>query len=147
MANLNAVMIIGRLTKDPETRHTGRGTPLCEISVATTRVWKDDSGEKQEESTFVDVVLWSRQAEIAQEYLKKGREVFISGRLQLDSWEDRATGQKRSRLRVVAENMQLLGGRQESRAGSPTGPARPAGPSTRRTAEVPVVESGFDVDF
>jgi single-strand DNA-binding protein len=111
MANLNSVMIIGRLTRDPETRYTAKGTPLCEISVATTRIWKDDTGEKQEESTFIDCILWRRQAEIAQQYLQKGREVFISGRLQLDSWEDRQTGQKRSRLRVVAENMQLLGGK------------------------------------
>jgi single-strand DNA-binding protein len=80
------------------------------------RAYTTDSGEKREEVTFVDVTLWGRTAEVASEYLKKGRPVFIEGRLQMDTWDDKQTGQKRTRLRVVAENMQLLGGRPPSGA-------------------------------
>ncbi|NJM37831.1 MAG: single-stranded DNA-binding protein [Akkermansiaceae bacterium] len=110
MANLNKVMLIGNLTRDPELRHTPKGTAVSEISLAINRVWKDDSGQKQEDTTFVEVTLWGRQAELAQQYLTKGRPVYIEGRLQLDSWDDKETGKKRSKIRVIAENMQFLGG-------------------------------------
>jgi single-strand DNA-binding protein len=131
MANLNRVMLIGNLVRDPELRYTPKGTALAEISVAVNRVYKGEDGTRQEETTFIDCTLWSRLAEIAGQYLKKGRLVFLDGRLQLDSWEDRQTGQKRSRMRVVAENLQLLGSRQESEAASP-GTARPAGTTVSR---------------
>jgi single-strand DNA-binding protein len=114
MANLNRVLLIGNLTRDPEVRYTPKGTPVTEIGLAVNRIYSGEDGEKKEETTFVDVTLWARQAEIAGQYLKKGRPVFIEGRLQLDSWDDKQTGQKRSRLRVVAESLQLLGSRQES---------------------------------
>jgi single-strand DNA-binding protein len=114
MANLNRVLLIGNLTRDPEVRYTPKGTPVTEIGLAVNRIYSWEDGEKKEETTFVDVTLWARQAEIAGQYLKKGRPVFIEGRLQLDSWDDKQTGQKRSRLRVVAESLQLLGSRQES---------------------------------
>src|ERR1700734_400752 len=122
MANLNRVLLIGNLTRDPEVRYTPKGTPVTEISVAVNRVCSGEDGEKKEETTFVDVTLWARQAEIAGQYLKKGRPVFIEGRLQLDTWDDKQTGQKRSRLRVVAENLQLLGGRQEGESSAPSAP-------------------------
>jgi single-strand DNA-binding protein len=131
MANLNRVMLIGNLVRDPELRYTPKGTALAEISVAVNRVYKSEDGTRQEETTFIDCTLWSRLAEIAGQYLKKGRPVYLDGRLQLDSWEDRQTGQKRSRIRVVAENLQLLGSRQESEAASP-GTARPAGTPVSR---------------
>jgi single-strand DNA-binding protein len=118
MANLNRVLLIGNLTRDPEVRYTPKGTAVADIGIAVNRVYSGEDGEKKEEVTFVDVTLWARQAEVAQEYLKKGRQVFIEGRLQLDTWDDKQTGQKRSRLRVVAENMQMLGSRGESEAGS-----------------------------
>jgi single-strand DNA-binding protein len=111
MANLNRVLLIGNLTRDPELRYTPKGTAVTEIGLAVNRIFSGEDGEKKEETTFVDVTLWARQAEIAGQYLKKGRPVFIEGRLQLDSWDDKQTGQKRSRLRVVAENLQLLGSR------------------------------------
>jgi single-strand DNA-binding protein len=111
MANLNKVLLLGNVTRDPEVRYTPKGSAVCDLGVAVNRAYTTDSGEKREEVTFVDVTLWGRTAEIAGEYLKKGRPVFIEGRLQMDSWDDKQTGQKRSRLRVVAENMQLLGGR------------------------------------
>jgi single-strand DNA-binding protein len=113
MANLNRVLLIGNLTRDPDLRYTPKGTAVAEIAVAINRIYSGDDGERKEETTFVDITLWSRLAEIAGQYLKKGRPVFIEGRLQLDTWDDKQTGQKRSRMRVVAENMQLLGSRQE----------------------------------
>src|SRR6516165_8166355 len=105
MANLNRVLLIGNLTRDPEIRYTPKGTALAEIALAINRTWKGDDGEKQEDTTFVDITLWAGLAEIAEKYLHKGRPVFIEGRLQLDSWDDKQTGQKRYRLRVVAENL------------------------------------------
>ena len=111
MASFNKVILLGNLTRDPEVRYTPKGSAVCDLGVAVNRQYTLDSGEKREEVTFVDVVLWSRLAEIAGEYLKKGRPVFIEGRLQLDTWDDKQTGQKRSKLRVIGETMQLLGGR------------------------------------
>ncbi len=114
MANLNKVMIIGNLTADPEVRTTPRGTSLTELRLAVNRVsGGQGEGERREETTFLDVTCWGRTGEIAAQYLAKGRPVFIEGRLQQDTWEDKQTGQRRSRIRIVAENLQLLGGRGE----------------------------------
>ena len=129
MPNLNRVLLIGNLTRDPDVRYTPKGTAVAEIGLAVNRIYSGDDGEKKEEVTFVDVTLWARQAEVAGQYLKKGRPVFIEGRLQLDSWDDKQTGQKRHRLRVVAENLQMLGGRPESEGSS--SPATP--PAVRRS--------------
>lgn len=112
MASLNKVMLIGNCTRDPEVRYTPKGTAVTDLGLAINRYYTTDSGEKQEETTFVDVTLWGRTAEIAAEYLKKGKPVFIEGRLQLDSWDDKQTGQKRSKLKVVGDGLQLLGGRE-----------------------------------
>jgi single-strand DNA-binding protein len=111
MASFNKVILLGNLTRDPEVRYTPKGSAVCDLGLAVNRQYTLDSGEKREEVTFVDVVLWARLAEIAGEYLKKGRPVFIEGRLQLDTWDDKQSGQKRSKLRVIGETMQLLGGR------------------------------------
>lgn len=111
MANLNKVMLIGNVTRDPEIKYTPKGSAVTDLGIAVNRVFTPEGGEKREETTFVDVTLWGRQAEIAGEYCKKGRSIYIEGRLQLDSWEDKASGQKRSKLRVVGENFQLLGPR------------------------------------
>ena len=133
MANLNRVLLIGNLTRDPEIRYTPKGTAVAEIGIAINRVFSGEDGEKREEVTFVDITLWSRLAEIAEQYLKKGRPVFIEGRLQLDSWDDKQTGQKRSRLRVVAENLQMLGARGEGEPGGTGGGA----PAPRRSGPAP----------
>ncbi|HWY41839.1 MAG TPA: single-stranded DNA-binding protein [Chthoniobacterales bacterium] len=109
MASFNKVILLGNLTRDPEVRYTPKGSAVCDLGIAVNRQYTLDSGEKREEVTFVDVVLWSRLAEIAGEYLKKGRPIFIEGRLQLDTWDDKQSGQKRSKLRVIGETMQLLG--------------------------------------
>ena len=109
MANVNKVMLLGNLTRDPELRYTPKGTACAEISLALNRVRSGENGEKIEEVDFVDVTLWGKTAELANQYLVKGRPVFIEGRLQYDTWDDKATGEKRSRLRVVGENLQFVG--------------------------------------
>lgn len=111
MASLNKVMLIGNVTRDPEVKFTPKGSAVADLGLAVNRVYTNQSGEKTEEVTYVDVELWDRLAEIAGEYAKKGRPVFIEGRLRLDSWEDKQSGQKRNRLKVVAEGLQLLGSR------------------------------------
>ena len=118
MASFNKVILLGNLTRDPEVRYTPKGSAVCDLGVAVNRVYTTDSGEKREEATFVDVTFWGRTAEVAGEYLKKGRPIFIEGRLQLDSWEDKQSGQKRSKLKVIGETMQLLGGRAAGGAGA-----------------------------
>ena len=110
MANVNKVMLLGNITRDLEVRYTPKGTAVCDLGMAVNRIRTGDNGERIEEVTYVDVTLWGRQAELAGQYLSKGRSVFIEGRLQLDQWDDKTTGQKRSRLRVVGENMQFIGG-------------------------------------
>ncbi len=112
MGDFNKVMILGRLTRDPEVRFTPNGTPVCDIGLAVgRRVGGGESGmERREETTYIDVTLWNRQAELAGQYLAKGRELFVEGRLTLDSWDDKTTGQKRTKLKVVCENMQFIGG-------------------------------------
>jgi len=127
MANFNKVMLMGNLTRDPEVRYTPKGTAVAEIGLAVNRIYSGENNEKREETTFVDVTLWGRTAEVAGEYLKKGRPVFIEGRLQLDLWEDKQSGQKRSKLRVVAEGMQLIG----SRGGSGSSEGDEAASSSR----------------
>src|SRR5689334_13459114 len=122
MASFNKVILLGNLTRDPEVRYTPKGSAVCDLGLAVNRSYTMDSGEKREEVTFVDVVLWSRLAEIAGEYLKKGRGVFIEGRLQLDTWDDKQTGQKRSKLKAVGEHLQLLGSRGGGAQGEGTEP-------------------------
>jgi single-strand DNA-binding protein len=128
MASFNKVILLGNLTRDPEVRYTPKGSAVCDLGIAVNRSYTLDSGEKREEVTFVDVVLWSRLAEIAGEYLKKGRPIFIEGRLQLDTWDDKQSGQKRSKLRVIGETMQLLGGRPPGAGGGAAegGESRPS---------------------
>src|SRR5438128_6841773 len=117
MASFNKVILLGNLTRDPEVRYTPKGSAVCDLGLAVNRQYTLENGERREEVTYVDVVLWARLAEIAAEYLKKGRPVFIEGRLQLDTWDDKQSGQKRSKMRVIGENMQMLG----SRGGGPGG--------------------------
>jgi single-strand DNA-binding protein len=138
MASFNKVILLGNLTRDPEVRYTPKGSAVCDLGLAVNRNYTLDNGEKREEVTFVDVVLWARLAEIAGEYLKKGRPVFIEGRLQMDSWDDKQTGQKRTKIRVVGETMQLLGSRPSGSGGGesqeterPPRPAEKSAPATK----------------
>lgn len=139
-SSLNKVTLLGNLTRDPEIRYTPKGTAVCEVGLAMNRVFSGDNGERREETTFVDVTLWGRTAEIAAEYLKKGRATLIEGRLQLDTWDDKQTGQKRSKLKVVGENLVLLPGGSPREGGEGGGaPSRPpqqrSGPPQRQATE------------
>jgi single-strand DNA-binding protein len=109
MANLNKVMLIGNLTRDPELRVTPKGTAICTFSLAVNRKFKDESGGEREEVTYVDIEAWSKQGETISKYCTKGRPLFVEGRLRLDQWEDKNTKEKRSRMKVVLENFQFLG--------------------------------------
>ncbi|MBI4576824.1 MAG: single-stranded DNA-binding protein [Planctomycetes bacterium] len=116
MTGLNRVYLLGRLTRDPELRYTGQGAAVCDFGVAVNRVYTDARGERKEEACFVDCVAWARLAEVVHGHLTKGRRVLLEGRLQYDQYQS-AQGERRSRLRVVAENVQFLDG--------PPGTARP----------------------
>ena len=118
MASFNKVILMGNLTRDPQVRYTPSGSAVAELGLAVNRSWFDkQSNSRKEETTFVDVTVWGRTAEIAGEYLSKGRSVMIEGRLQMDQWEDKQSGQKRSKLKVVCENMTMVGGRGEGGGG------------------------------
>ena len=108
MANFNKVILIGNLTRDPELRYTPKGTAIAKIGLAINRTWKTETGETKEEVTFVDIDAFGRQAETLGQYMKKGRPIMIEGRLKLDTWDDKQTNQKRSRLGVVLETFQFL---------------------------------------
>ena len=116
MASFNRVILVGNLTRDVELRYTAQGTPVTEIGLAVNdRVKRND--EWVDETTFVDITLWARTAEVASEYLSKGSAVLIEGRLKLDSWDDKEDGKKRYKLRVVGEKMQMLGSRKAGGSG------------------------------
>ncbi len=124
MASYNRVILVGNLTRDPELRYISSGTPVTDIGLAVNDRRKNASGEWVEETQFIDITLWARQAEIASEYLSKGSSVLIEGRLKFDTWESRE-GEKRSKLRVVGERMQMLSSR--SGGGGGGGGARSGG--------------------
>lgn len=107
--NYNKVMLAGNITRDIEIRYTPKGTAVADIGLAVNRVRTGEGGERIEETTFVDVTLWGRTAEVAHKYSGKGRPLFVEGRLHMDSWDDKTSGQKRTKLKVVADNIQLLG--------------------------------------
>ena len=113
MPNLNDVRLMGNLTRDPEVRYTPGGKAVLDISLAINRNWTTDNGEKREETTFVDITLWGRVAEVVGQYCVKGSPLYVAGRLTLDQWDDRETGQKRSKLKVIGDNIQLLGSKPE----------------------------------
>src|SRR5436190_8726403 len=106
MANFNKVILAGNLTRDPELRYTPKGTAIARIGLAINRTWKDETGATKEEVTFVDVDAFGRTGEVIAQYLKKGRPILMEGRLRYDSWDDKQTGQKRSKLGVVCESFQ-----------------------------------------
>jgi single-strand DNA-binding protein len=115
MASVNKVILVGNLGRDPETRYTTGGDAVTNIRVATTDTWKDKNGDKQEKTEWHTVVFFGRQAEIAGEYLKKGRQVYVEGRLQTRKWQDKE-GQDRYTTEIVADRMQMLGSREGSGA-------------------------------
>ena len=117
MPNLNKVMLMGNLTRDPEIKYTPKGTAIANFGIAVNRNYSTEGGEKREEVTFIDIEAFGRTAEIIGEYFKKGRPIYVEGRLKLDSWEDKQTGQKKSKLRVVADSFEFLGSREGGAGG------------------------------
>jgi single-strand DNA-binding protein len=116
MPSLNKVMLMGNLTRDPELRVTPKGTPICQFGLAINRTFKLESGETREEVTFVDVEAWGKQGETIAKYLTKGKPMFVEGRLKLDQWEDKGSGEKRSKLKIVLEQFQFIGGKDDAPA-------------------------------
>jgi single-strand DNA-binding protein len=122
--SVNKVILVGRLGRDPETRYTGGGQAVANFSVATDETYKDKNGERQKRTEWHKIVVWGKQAEIAQQYLKKGSLLFIEGRIQSREWQDKE-GQKRTSFEIVANNFRMLGGRTDSAAaGASAGASR-----------------------
>ena len=145
MASFNKVILVGNLTRDPELRYTPKGTAIAKIGVAVNRVWTNEAGEKKEEVTFVDVDVFGRTAENVGQYMRKGRPILIEGRLRLDQWDDKQTGQKKSKLGVVAETVQFLGsatGGGEGGAPAPAARTRPAAAPAAAPAGEPLEGDG-----
>ncbi len=125
MANFNKVILLGNLTRDPEVRQVGGGQSVAKLGMAVNRTFTVN-GEKREETCYVDLTAWGRQAEVLGQYAGKGRPLMIEGRLQYSQWEDKATGQKRNKLEVVIENFQFVGGREAGEGGGGGGGGRGA---------------------
>ncbi len=131
MAYLNKVFLIGNLTRDPELRVTPKGTAICQFGLAVNRQFKDESGQTRDETTFVDIEAWGKQGELVSKYLTKGSPAMVEGRLKLDQWEDKQSGQKRSKLKIVLDNVQFLGrpgGAGGAAAAAPEEGGEPASP-------------------
>jgi single-strand DNA-binding protein len=147
MANFNKVLLIGNLTRDPELRYTQDGRALVKFGLAVNRRYKGKTQEMVEETTFVDIEGWGPQAETFNRYMKKGRPVFVEGRLRLDSWEGK-DGQKRNRLLVVMEGFQFLGqGGGGARAGEGTRPAKTPAQADEVAEAPPATGGGEDYNF
>jgi single-strand DNA-binding protein len=139
--NLNKILIAGNVTRDPELRFTPKGTAVCKIGLALNRKWKSESGESKEEVTFVDVDFFGKTAENVGQYFKKGSPIFVEGRLKFEQWDDKQTGQKRSRLGVCGESFQFVGKKGETSEPEPRmsqpSQAAPAQPDPMDFSEPP----------
>jgi single-strand DNA-binding protein len=139
MASFNKVILAGNLTRDPELRYTPQGTAVVRLGLAVNRTWTTDTGERKEEVSFIDVDAWGRQAETISKFMRKGRPILIEGRLKLDTWEDKNTHQKQSKLKVVLEGFTFIDSRPEGspRAESPAPGAAPAAASSPTAPAAP----------
>jgi single-strand DNA-binding protein len=152
MAYLNKVFLIGNLTRDPELRVTPKGTAICQFGIAVNRQFKDESGATRDETTFVDIEAWGKQGELVSKYLSKGSPAMVEGRLKLDQWEDKTSGQKRSKLKVVLDNVQFLSTRGGGGGGASAAPQAPsddsaANPGAKSAAPAPKENLEEDVPF
>jgi len=150
MASFNKVILVGNLTRDPELRYTPKGTAVAKIGLAVNRVWTTETGEKKEDVTFVDVDAFGRTAENVAQYMRKGSPMLVEGRLKLDQWDDKQTGQKRSKLGVVAEIVQFLGSpRSAEGAAAPAAPRAAIAPAAAaaETTEAEPAPPEDDVPF
>jgi len=141
--NYNHVTLAGNLTRDPELKYTPKGTAICAFTIAINRKWKSDSGEEKESVAFIDHKAFGKTAEVIAQYLKKGQPIFTVGRIDQENWDDKATGQKRSKLVVVVESFQFVGGKREE--GQQARPVRQAQPAAESTDGTPKDED--DVPF
>ena len=139
MASFNKVILMGNLTRDPELRYTPKGTAVAKLGLAVNRSWRNADGQQQDETTFVDVDAFGKQAETLGQYMQKGRPILIEGRLKLDQWEDKNTGQNRSKLGVILEKFSFVGGGGGQSGGSTNAPQSSAPPPT---SDVPPFEDG-----
>ncbi len=157
MASYNKVILMGNLTRDPELRYTPTGRAIAKLGLAVNRSWKNEAGESKEEVTFIDVDAFGKQAEVLSQYLKKGRPIMIEGRLKLDQWDDKTTGQKRSRLGVILEGFQFIGGNPGQAGGESSGggdqpvaaprASRPAVQAKPESTDEPPLPDDDDVPF
>jgi single-strand DNA-binding protein len=155
MPNLNKVLLMGNLTRDPEIKYTPKGTAIANFGIAVNRVFSSgEGGEKKEEVTFIDIEAWGRTAEVIGEYFKKGKPIFIEGRLKLDQWDDKQTGKKMSKLRVVADSFEFLGSREGGASGGgggeysePRGESRPQSRPPARSTPPPQKRPPTDPDL
>jgi len=139
MASFNKVILMGNLTRDPELRYTPKGTAIARITLAVNRVYTSgEGGEKKEEVSFVDIDVWGRQAEVISQYMKKGRPLLVEGRLKQDTWEDKNTKQKQSKIKVVLESFSFVDSNRGDSAGAPV--SRPA--PTVGSAPAPAPDGG-----
>ena len=143
MADLNRVFLMGRLTFDPELRRTPSGTAVTELRMATNRSYQGRDGERKEETLFIDVTVWDRQAETCCQYLKKGSAVHVEGSLRMDTWDDKTTGEKRSKVKVHADRVQFLGGREPTAMSDDDFPAPPREAPSRRSGAGGAPGRGF----
>ena len=137
--SVNKVILVGRLGRDPETRYTGGGQAVANFSLATDETYKDRNGERQKRTEWHKIVVWGKQAEIAQQYLKKGSQIFLEGRIQLREWTDKE-GQKRTSYEIVATNFRMLGSRADSMAAGARSGAAPSGDFEGEAPAPPVDE-------
>jgi len=134
MANFNKVILAGNLTRDPELRYTPKGLAIAKIGLAISRKWRSEAGEMKEEVTFVDVDAFGKTAETIGQYLKKGRPILVEGRLRYETWDDKSTGAKRSKLGVVMDSFQFIDSNRGEGEGSAPAAARPARPAAAPAA-------------
>jgi len=153
MASFNKVIVAGNLTRDPELRYLPKGTAVAAFALAVNRTWKTETGENKEEVNFIDVEAFGRQAEVIAQYMRKGRPLLVEGRLKQDSWEDKATHQKRTKLKVVLESFSFIDSKgPEGGSAAPEAPHRPAAapasaaPASKPAESEPPIEED-DVPF
>lgn len=135
MASFNKVILVGNLTRDPELRYTPKGTAIAKVGLAVNHKWKNEAGELKEEVTFVDIEVWGRTAENVGQYMRKGSSMLVEGRLRLDTWDDKQTNQKRSKMLVVGETVQFLGSRGGTEGAPVERAERPNRPTAAKSSE------------
>jgi single-strand DNA-binding protein len=142
MRGYNRVIIAGNLTADPELKYTPKGTAIARLRLAVNRTYKTDTGESREEVTFVDVDAWGQQGETISQFLRKGRPILVEGRLKMDTWDDKATGQKRSKLGVVLESFTFIDSRGQEGGGGGGAPTAPPPRSRQQSAPTSTASTG-----